>query len=203
MLKATIALLLISFAWVAAAETSSQGDDLLVHGKEHRRAGPIDALAGRETLVRIFGDGKLKDTKIVMGEDGVEQPATEILEKGLEATVLWETPARKKPISVLITKPGSRWHTAEGIHVGTSVAELEKINGAPFKFSGLAWDYGGQISSEGKLSKLEGLSLTLGTDVTGPDSEKFVGDQVSPMSNSPGIAKARIRVYSMTLYLVQ
>ena len=69
----------------------------------------------------------------------------------------------------------SVWHTAEGITLGTTLADLQKLNGKAFKFSGFDWDYGGHIQSweGGKLAtSLAGCHLTLngagyGNDVSG------------------------------------
>jgi len=40
---------------------------------------------------------------------------------------------------------GSKWVGPGGVHVGSTIAELEKANGKPFTFSGLGWDYGGLV----------------------------------------------------------
>ena len=39
----------------------------------------------------------------------------------------------------------SKWVGPGGVHVGSTIAELEKANGKPFTFSGLGWDYGGLV----------------------------------------------------------
>jgi len=201
--------LLIAFLFFAglgwslqAAETSTAKNDfLVVYGKMNRRAGPINSRTTRANLAALFGKTKLRNSTIVLGENGVKQPSTDILTKGAEATVVWETEARRKIVGILMSKRNSQWHTEDGIKVGTSVQELEKINGAPFKFSGLDWDDGGQIqAATGKLSALDGLSLTLQGNSDAPGAEKFIGDQVNPMSNASGIEKAGIYVGSMTLY---
>jgi hypothetical protein len=41
-----------------------------------------------------------------------------------------------------------------GLKTGMTVAEIEKINGKPFKIAGFDWDYGGYANFEG--GKLDG-----------------------------------------------
>jgi hypothetical protein len=38
--------------------------------------------------------------------------------------------------SIVIRDPGSRWRGKHGVHIGMSMAELRKLNGKPFNFSG-------------------------------------------------------------------
>ena len=38
------------------------------------------------------------------------------------------------------------WRRKDGVHLGMTSAELEKLNGRPFGFYGFEWDYGGTIS---------------------------------------------------------
>lgn len=49
-----------------------------------------------------------------------------------------------------------RWKTPQGVSIGTTLKELEKLNGGPFKLAGFAWDYEGAIISweEGKMSRV-------------------------------------------------
>ena len=48
----------------------------------------------------------------------------------------------------------TEWKTKEGITIGTSIKELEKLNKKPFTFFGLGWDYSGSIDwKEGYLDE--------------------------------------------------
>ena len=46
---------------------------------------------------------------------------------------------------VRIVDMGTRWHDANGLHAGMTLAELVAKNGKPISFSGLDWDYGGTV----------------------------------------------------------
>jgi hypothetical protein len=39
------------------------------------------------------------------------------------------------------------WHTADGITLGTTLLELERINRRPFRLAGFGWDYSGTVLS--------------------------------------------------------
>lgn len=44
---------------------------------------------------------------------------------------------------VAIEDSQSRWHFADGLRMGMTLAELARANGKPVTYSGLDWDYGG------------------------------------------------------------
>lgn len=136
-----------------------------------------------------------------VGENGKEVPVTNIIRRGEEATVVWYTADRMKIRSILFLKP-NHWHTQTNIRVGTNLKDLEKINGRPFKFTGLGWDLGGTIDAKGgQLGKLPGLNITLGSDkkMDGPEAKKFVGDKVNPKSNAAGVDDFDIHVVKLEL----
>ena len=60
--------------------------------------------------------------------------------------------------NVTIEDAGSRWHYANGVRIGMTLAELVALNGAPVTFYGMEWDYGGQVTgfNGGKLGDAEG-----------------------------------------------
>lgn len=98
---------------------------------------------------------------------------------------------------------GGQWTSAEhGIRVGTSLAQLNRLNGRPFEFYGFDWDYGGLVS-DWKGGTLEGYRLQLGydrdfVDYEGSFLEKAIGDQ--PVSSDlPDLQDAGL--YVRQLYL--
>lgn len=46
---------------------------------------------------------------------------------------------------VSVDEDHSQWKLASGVGIGTSLAEVRKLNGKPFTFSGFDWDHGGTI----------------------------------------------------------
>jgi hypothetical protein len=100
-------------------------------------SGSIKAHTTRAELVRMYGPANVVDQDIDMGEGDME-PATFLFpedpERQLE--IVWKDPSTKvEPASAEIRGKKSRWHAAHGVTLGTSVSELERINGRPFHFA--------------------------------------------------------------------
>jgi hypothetical protein len=72
--------------------------------------------------------------------------------------IVWKDPnKRDKPQEVRFLGIKSSWKTAEGITLGTTLKELEQINGRAFKLMGFGWDYQGTFmnSNQGKLTYMD------------------------------------------------
>ncbi len=48
-------------------------------------------------------------------------------------------------LTVMVSRQNSLWTTQKGLRIGTSLKELEKINGKAFNFFGFEWDYAGTV----------------------------------------------------------
>ena len=91
--------------------------------------------------------------------------------------------AGKHPIALRISAPNSAWKRADGVRIGTTTAELQAMNGKPFKFYGFDWDYGGAITdwnggamASGKTPR-GGLSLCPPEQTDEPIADYPSGDQ--------------------------
>jgi hypothetical protein len=72
--------------------------------------------------------------------------------------VIWrDEKLRRRPAEIGVDFR-SGWSTVRGLHVGTELAEVEKINGKTFKMTGFDWDLGGRVSNwqGGALAKIPG-----------------------------------------------
>ncbi len=105
------------------------------------------------------------------GGDGEPVPATIVNASNPEATltVFWDRlddsgshpaeAAHPKSINLCYgngTIPKTcKWHLADNISFGTSLRELESLNGKEFKLSGFEWDFSGTVINweEGVLDK--------------------------------------------------
>lgn len=126
---------------------------------------------GRDTshtaLVKTFGPENVVYKKIdaPQGSTGM---ATIIFERDRERRILIEwrdEEKRARPIYIGIDG-SSKWVAPLGIKIGSLIAEVEKLNGKPFRLNGFGWDLGGAArfgSQDGKLGNLPGgchLGLT-------------------------------------------
>ena len=108
-------------------------------------------------LARIYGAGNVSAGQIHLAE-GENRPGTYIYRgTANELQVLFTADGKRIE---LIRIEGKAWKTKEGVRLGTTLAELERINGGPFKFLGFSWDNGGFVLAGGKLPK--GVSMALG-----------------------------------------
>ena len=74
--------------------------------------------------------------------------------------------AKGKIKAMAIHGPESKWHTREGITLGTNLQTLEKLNGKAFRFRSFEGERGGEILDwgQGKLSRtLRGVRVTFGS----------------------------------------
>jgi len=126
-----------------APKSATQSDNLVVPGV---RVGSVTRNTTRQDLVKRFGAARLKDQPVSIGE-GFTEPGTRVnLGSKRSFTVVWTDASRTKPKE--IRNLGSDWRTAQGIGIGTSLAQLQQKLGT-FKLYGFAWDYGGTVVLEG------------------------------------------------------
>jgi hypothetical protein len=128
-----------------------------------RSAGPVTA-ASRETDLKLrYG---AEAVRIDLGE-GETTPGTVLFARDslLRAEIVWQdTVSRSRPARLILRGSRSKWMVGPGISLGTSLQELERINGRPFTLAEFGWDYAGVITEwgGGELdSALAGVKLYL------------------------------------------
>jgi hypothetical protein len=135
-----------------------------------RRLGPVTSASTVQTLRAALGARNVRIDSLDVGE-GVTEPGVILFpaDRQRRAYVYWrDTLAFRQPLAVAIRDTGTKWMVPGPITIGTPLAEVERLNGRPFTFSGFDWDYGGRTIdwNGGKLSVLLGpgfqLRLTLG-----------------------------------------
>lgn len=95
------------------------------------RVGAITRAAGELDLTRTYGRGNVRTQNIDVGE-GILERGTVVFpdEPTKNAAVLWKDLSNNQmPDRVQITGPRSLWRTAHGITLGTSLRELERLDG--------------------------------------------------------------------------
>src|SRR5262249_44890200 len=69
---------------------------------------------------------------------------------------IWKNTKQKQQIKTIrINGDQSVWKVGASISLGTSLKELQKLNGRPFILTGMQWDYSGTVLSweKGNLEK--------------------------------------------------
>ncbi|MEM8809191.1 MAG: hypothetical protein AAGF01_24485 [Cyanobacteria bacterium P01_G01_bin.38] len=168
------------------------------------RVGPITRGTSRERLADLFGEDRLSDQPVDIGE-GFTEPGT-VVDLGPEQsfTIVWQDGSRSQP--AVVRDFGPAWQTPEGLGVGTSFEELKTVLGA-FQLYGFAWDYEGSLVFEdSQLDAYQGqLTLRVTPDPAAIATHKnayqaLVGD-VLFSSNDPNLEPLDISVYEMIVYL--
>jgi hypothetical protein len=112
------------------------------------RTGPITSQSSEAELRQRYGTAALDSVRIELGE-GETAPGT-VLYPGdslQRIEILWrDTLNRRGPARLVLRGSRSRWQVGPGVSLGTSLKDLERLNGGPFMLAGFAWDYAGVIT---------------------------------------------------------
>jgi hypothetical protein len=129
-----------------------------------QRVGAITATTDSAALYESYGADQVRDTAVYVGE-GMTQPGAIIFPgRPEELALTWVSEARRRPEVVFIRRPDAPWTSREsGVHIGTTLEELEQLNGRPFTFSGFGWDYAGTVT-DWAGGQLAGFHLRLAPD---------------------------------------
>ena len=172
---------------------------LIVAGKS---IGAANQSSDKESLTAHYGADAVSDVSVYVGE-GMELPGLALFADDPKKTVelAWSEEKPKKLLLIRIEGDESVWETQDGVTLGTSLVELEKLNGGPFQFTGLEWDLGGWVS-DWKGGKLDGLTArfgsTDGTKMSEEDLKAIVGDiQVSSSSEAAQRINPRLNQISI------
>jgi hypothetical protein len=157
-----LAFLLSGFCVHALGQTSpspssepATGKYVILSGGKSGSA--ISAQTTHEDLIRAYGKKNVVATDVGIGE-GETEPGTELFptDRLRRVQILWKDPINRRGLKrVEIEGAKSLWRTSFGISLGTTLKQLEQLNGEPFQLTGFAWDYSGTVMSwsGGKLSQ--------------------------------------------------
>lgn len=184
--------LVFALSFRLSAEEISPGDSTIVPGV---RVGPIEKGTTLFGLKTIYGGGKVKAAKIDGAEGEVLDGARLFEGTDKELEILFNPDGDEKEIwDIRII--GKGWKFDNGLKLGMSVAEVEKINGKPYTVLGFGWDYGGYANFEG--GKLEG-KVSVRFDVE-PQAvaDSISGDRPIPSTDKTlRAAKAKVETISI------
>jgi hypothetical protein len=174
----------------AAAQAVGAADRLIVPGT---RIGAVRKNSTFAQLSRLYGAGNIRRARIDVGE-GETEPGY-ILFPGKPDRLAIVLSAQGRVLYARTTTAGSAWKTAEGIRVGMPVAELVRINGGHFTFSGFGWDGSGMVKDDTSAKLPKSLRLRLGArkadGLTAEERQEITGD-ITVRTDNPVVAKIEV-----------
>jgi hypothetical protein len=165
-----------------------------------QRVGPIRYSTSEADLLRLLGPDVVTTGDTVYGAEGEEFIGTTLYKDTADQLqILYQDSSQRQHPELILIRPYStdadgnplpsleptRWATADGLRIGTTLTELERRNGKSFRLWGFEWDYGGAVSSwqGGRLDageeSLLALTLAPGLNLTSVQSKalnKVLGD---------------------------
>ena len=133
------------------------------------RAGPLRPATSRAELAPLFGSDRIRDQPVHVGE-GMTEPGTLVnIDQADSAQVVWADSSRARIAGLMALGPA--WRTADGLGVGSSLAEIERALG-PVQVLGFGWDYGGTMMLDGTRLENSGLFFRMQ-----PRAEAAVGTE--------------------------
>jgi hypothetical protein len=149
-------------------------------------------------LLQAFG----KSSVAFMDVDGVEgdkMKASVVYpdEPRRRVEVVWhDEKTRSRPATIRVGFK-SKWRTVRGLHIGSELGEVEKLNGKPFKMLGFDWAYSGRVSNwdGGALAAIPGgcdfrLAFEAWADAPDAARDKVSGDKEF-LSTDPNMRASR------------
>jgi hypothetical protein len=136
-MKRRLAFALLALSLSAPLFASTGPDDRVIDPTE--RVGAVTPDSTEEEILRVYGS-----SNVTTSPDGLF--VVVFLGKPDEVRVDFKSPHRN-PERVSIGASSGAWATPSGLHVGTTIDELEKINGGPFDITGVNWQIPARVVS--------------------------------------------------------
>ncbi|HKP50237.1 MAG TPA: hypothetical protein VJU17_09505 [Gemmatimonadales bacterium] len=111
-------------------------------------SGPLTPEGSEIELRERYGPSVVESARIELGE-GETTPGTVLYpgDRLRRAEIVWkDTVSHRRPARVILRGTQSKWHVGQGISLGTSLQELERLNGRAFVLAGFGWDYAGVVT---------------------------------------------------------
>ncbi|CCG98065.1 hypothetical protein FAES_0051 [Fibrella aestuarina BUZ 2] len=164
-----------------------------------RQVGVVRANSTEAGLRELLGAANVVRDTIYMAEGEFDIGTTLFKNTADQAQIIWKDKKRFARPEIVLLRPeydennelltgtGGKtvqWTvpigTAGSLSLGTSLREVERLNGKPFKLYGFGWDYGGLSSDwqRGKLQDTDGktylsAAFGVGAEFTGSESKMY------------------------------
>jgi hypothetical protein len=138
---------------LAATSAAPAAQDVLacegVFGKDTTHAKLVEAFGkSNVAFLDVDGDRGVKVKASVIYPDDPRQ----------RVDVIWHDEKLRRRPAVIRVDFRSEWRALKGLHIGTELVEVEKINGKAFKLTGFDWELGGRVTNwqGGALARVPG-----------------------------------------------
>lgn len=117
-------------------------------------------------LQALYGQGNVRTGDVPGPEGSTEQGAILFPDDPARRAYAYfhDDMQPRRLASVQVFDPESRWQLERGVRIGMPFDALRRLNGKPFRFGGLGWDYGGYVSdwNGGTLAERDGDPMLIG-----------------------------------------
>lgn len=130
-------------------------------------------------LQALYGQGNVRIGDVPGPEGTTEQGATLFPDDpARRAYVYFHDDMQPRRLeSVRVFDPESRWQLERGVRIGMPFDALRRLNGKPFRFGGLGWDYGGYVDWDGgALARRDGDAAEIGVRLDAHDQAQVDAD---------------------------
>ncbi len=182
----------LALAFVLVLSAPAAAFDAKDRSFEKGRVGAIVAGKTRPSdLARIYGAANVRRETMDEPGGGETHPGAFVFKETPDAIQIHFTEDAQKISYVVVL--GTNWKAANGLKVGSSAAEIERLNGGPFEFYGFGFDYGGQVFTT--AAALEGLTLYIHpTREDAAAREALTKPEEKLASSLPAVAAAGLAV---------
>lgn len=165
-----------------------------------RSVGYITPSCNEEDLIKSYGLENVHRQTIVVGE-GEEFPGTVLFPDSADKVEITWKDSYRNPNYIMINGDNSRWHSAEGIKIGTPMEKVEQANGRAFELAGFAWDCEGISTSwcGGRLPENLKLQMNPTQQLDKEQKDQLLGDYIF-ISTHPLMQKSRCVVACIYVY---
>lgn len=158
--------------------------------------GSITQKSSKADVIELFGDENVERCEISIGEGEIVEGTRIYAGTNDEFLIEWNEETNT-PVRITIKKSGTKWKTQEGITIGTTLDQLEKINGKPFMVTGFGWEYEGRSVSWENGTLPTALQLEFEHKELSPSEESRVAGDRFFSSNHPVIKKKELKVRAL------
>lgn len=177
----------------------------------------FDQFKSHDDLVAYFGEKEVvKSEKYILEGTVKVLISTVFPESNHPLTVYWETEQNAykniqfvevskmvydKDFNMRITED-NYWKFKNGLKIGMTIQELQKLNGGVFKFLGVAWDNGGTVLSENKTFDNYRMTLDYVVKANGkrPKSYKKIMGDMDLTSDNKIAKRLPLRLVTIKYY---